>query len=103
MMSKSLLRHPEARSTLDEMLPGTGFRRYIPDTGEDIDKPEDIKRIILCTGQVYYALTKYRRDNNIKNVAISRIEQIAPVSSSRCWYRDPARLNTEFGILPSHF
>ena len=81
--SKSLLRHPEARSSLEDMVPGTGFQRVIPDPhhteGKDALVPaEEIKRHIITTGQNYFALLKHRRDNNINNVAISRIEQFAP-------------------------
>lgn len=81
--SKSLLRHPEARSSIEEMVPGTGFRRFIADPhhseGDDaLVAPEEIKRHIITTGQHYYALLKHRRDNKINNIAISRIEQFAP-------------------------
>lgn len=84
LFSKSLLRHPEARSTLDDMLPGTSFQRYIPEPhateGKDaLVPPEQIKRHILCVGQAYYALLGYRREHDIKDVAISRIEQISPL------------------------
>lgn len=48
--SKSLLRHPKARSTLDEMVGDTHFERYIPENVEDLVAPEQIKRHILCTG-----------------------------------------------------
>lgn len=83
--SKSLLRHPEARSTLEDFLPGTGFKRIIPEPhvseGQDaLAPPEEIKRHILCTGQVYFALLKHRRDNDIKDVAITRLEQVSPFS-----------------------
>ncbi|MCO5590270.1 hypothetical protein L7F22_044239 [Adiantum nelumboides] len=81
--SKSLLRHPEARSSIDEMVPGTGFRRFIADPhhseGNDaLVAPEEIKRHIITTGQHYFALLKHRRENKINNIAISRIEQFAP-------------------------
>lgn len=81
--SKSLLRHPEARSRLDEMLPGTGFQRFLPEPhateGKDeLVEDDQIKRHILTSGQTYFALLNYRRENNIKDVAISRIEQISP-------------------------
>lgn len=79
LFSKSLLRHPEARSSLDDFLPGTGFKRYIPDSGEGINEPNDIKRLILCSGQQYFALTKYRKEHDIKDVAIARIEQPSPL------------------------
>ncbi|KAL4401447.1 2-oxoglutarate dehydrogenase E1 component [Malassezia pachydermatis] len=84
LFSKSLLRHPEARSKLEDMGPGTYFQRYIPEPhnseGKDeLVPPEEIKRHILTCGQTYFALLQYRRENNIKDVAISRIEQIAPL------------------------
>ena len=82
--SKSLLRHPEARSKLEEMGPGTSFQRFIPEPhhteGKDeLVPPEQIKRHIFCVGQAYFALLNHRRENNIKDVAISRIEQISPL------------------------
>ncbi|PWN42865.1 putative KGD1-alpha-ketoglutarate dehydrogenase [Ceraceosorus guamensis] len=81
--SKSLLRHPEARSKLDDFLPGTGFQRYIaePHASEGKDElapPEEIKRHIITCGQTYFALLNWRREKGIKDVAISRIEQISP-------------------------
>ncbi|KAF8633876.1 hypothetical protein AX15_001207 [Amanita polypyramis BW_CC] len=77
--SKSLLRHPKARSTLEEMTGETQFRRYLPDEHEDaLTSPEEIKRHILCTGQVYYTLTAEREARGITNIAISRVEQISP-------------------------
>ncbi|WFD21465.1 oxoglutarate dehydrogenase (succinyl-transferring) [Malassezia equina] len=84
LFSKSLLRHPEARSKLEDMAPGTSFQRVIPEPHETEGKdalvpPEEIKRHILTVGQSYYALLNYRRENEIKDVAITRIEQIAPL------------------------
>lgn len=79
--SKALLRHPLARSSLDEFTGETGFRWIIEDpehkTG-NIKAAEEIDRVILCTGQVYAALHKYRADNKIDNVALTRIEQLNP-------------------------
>ncbi|PWN94595.1 putative KGD1-alpha-ketoglutarate dehydrogenase [Tilletiopsis washingtonensis] len=83
--SKSLLRHPEARSKLADMLPGTGFQRYLPEqhlesTSEKdgLVAPDEIKRHIITCGQTYFALLNWRRENNIRDVAISRLEQISP-------------------------
>uniref|UniRef100_A0A3Q4GTP5 2-oxoglutarate dehydrogenase complex component E1 n=1 Tax=Neolamprologus brichardi TaxID=32507 RepID=A0A3Q4GTP5_NEOBR len=76
---KSLLRHPEARSSFDEMLPGTHFQRLIPEVGVAAERPEAVKRLIFCTGKVYYELTKERKSRGLENtVAISRIEQLSP-------------------------
>uniref|UniRef100_A0A8C9WQL1 2-oxoglutarate dehydrogenase complex component E1 n=1 Tax=Scleropages formosus TaxID=113540 RepID=A0A8C9WQL1_SCLFO len=76
---KSLLRHPEAKSSFDEMLPGTHFQRMIPDDGSTCKNPGAVKRLIFCTGKVYYELVKERRSRGMEDtVAISRIEQLSP-------------------------
>ncbi|KAF9219609.1 2-oxoglutarate dehydrogenase E1 component [Gyrodon lividus] len=77
--SKSLLRHPQARSDLSEMTGGTEFQRYLPDPHpEDLARPEHIRRHVLCTGQVYHTLVGERDRRGIKDVAISRVEQLSP-------------------------
>jgi len=78
--SKSLLRHPLARSSIEEFTGDSQFQWIIadPEHGKSINEPEQIERVILCTGQVYAALHKYRADNNIKDTAITRIEQLNP-------------------------
>ncbi|TQS32277.1 hypothetical protein Golomagni_07413, partial [Golovinomyces magnicellulatus] len=80
--SKSLLRHPLARSNIEDFSgPDAGFKWIIPDPGHKngaIKAPEEIERVILCTGQVWAALEKYRADNKIDNVAFTRIEQLNP-------------------------
>lgn len=77
--SKSLLRHPLARSNLEEMVGETQFERYIPEPHPaTLAAPEDIKRHILCTGQVYFALLQAREERGITDIAISRIEQLSP-------------------------
>ncbi|KAL1846543.1 2-oxoglutarate dehydrogenase E1 component [Paecilomyces lecythidis] len=78
--SKSLLRHPLARSSLEEFTGDSHFQWIIPDPahGSAIDEPEKIERVILCSGQVYAALTKHRDNKGIRNTAITRIEQLHP-------------------------
>lgn len=76
--SKSLLRHPLARSTLADMAEGTRFRKLIPAELMFDQKPADITRLVFCSGQVYYALAKALQANKLKGVAIARIEQLAP-------------------------
>nr|XP_039273817.1 2-oxoglutarate dehydrogenase, mitochondrial-like isoform X1 [Styela clava] len=76
---KSLLRHPEARSSFDEMLSGEKFLRIIPESGPASENPEETRRLIFCTGKVYYDIKKERDERGLTNdVAITRIEQIAP-------------------------
>jgi len=79
MSPKSLLRLPEARSSLDEMLPETHFRRTLPEDGEASSKPENVKKVIFCSGKVYYDLVKEREKKGLEaEVAITRLEQICP-------------------------
>ncbi|XP_078522893.1 2-oxoglutarate dehydrogenase complex component E1 isoform X1 [Lissotriton helveticus] len=76
---KSLLRHPEARSSFDEMLPGTHFKRIISDCGPASHNPESVKRLLFCTGKVYYELNKERSTREMDaDVAITRLEQLSP-------------------------
>ncbi|KAL7889948.1 hypothetical protein AOLI_G00022060 [Acnodon oligacanthus] len=76
---KSLLRLPEARSSFDEMTTGTKFRRIIPDEGPASKNPGKVKRVIFCTGKVYYELAKERKQLKLEDtVAVVRLEQISP-------------------------
>ncbi|MCJ1474249.1 2-oxoglutarate dehydrogenase E1 component [Lambiella insularis] len=78
--SKSLLRHPLARSSIEDFTGDSHFQWVIPDPehGNSISPPEEIERVILCTGQVYTALHKHRASKEIKSAAITRIEQLNP-------------------------
>jgi 2-oxoglutarate dehydrogenase E1 component len=138
--SKALLRHPMAKSAMDEMTGDTRFQRLIPEvlhsdplqnmeihgmkstlrnitwsghsrdsripyamvTSQDppkytttsnskvkkesftLDPPEKIKTLIFCSGQVYYLLAKARAANDLKHIAIVRIEQISPFPFWEC-------------------
>ena len=77
MSPKSLLRHKLNTSRLDEMGPGTRFRRIIPET-DNLQEDSKIKRVILCSGKVYFDLLEERREQNNKNVVIIRVEQFYP-------------------------
>ncbi|XP_063914739.1 2-oxoglutarate dehydrogenase complex component E1-like isoform X6 [Zophobas morio] len=79
MTPKSLLRHPEARSSFDEMLENTEFQRIIPDSSVASQSPQNVKKVIFCSGKVYYDLKKAREDRKLENdIAITRVEQISP-------------------------
>jgi 2-oxoglutarate dehydrogenase E1 component len=77
MSPKSLLRHPEVTSSLEE-LAGGSFRRILPDAS-DAD-PKSIEKVILTSGKVYYELAAARREREIGDVAILRLEQYYPLS-----------------------
>lgn len=76
MSPKSLLRHKETSTTLEEMANGT-FQVVIGETDEDI-VPDKVRRIILCAGKVYYDLRQERRKREITDIAIIRLEQLYP-------------------------
>ncbi|KAI9884205.1 MAG: cis-prenyltransferase [Watsoniomyces obsoletus] len=78
--SKFLLRHPLARSSIEDFTGDSHFQWIIPDPehGSTINDPESIERVILCSGQVYVALQKHRANKGIKDAAITRIEQLNP-------------------------
>ncbi len=78
MTPKSLLRNPEAVSTLDDLATGR-FRRIIPDTGGRL---EGVQRILLCAGKIYYDLDAERRESKRDDVAILRLEQLYPLHPS---------------------
>jgi len=75
MTPKSLLRHKLSTSSLDDLANG-GFQTVI-DEVDDI-KPKDVTRVVLCSGKVYYDLLEERRNRELGNVAIVRIEQLYP-------------------------
>ena len=74
------MRHPSCKSSFDELIPGTEFRRVISDDTEPIkSNPSGVTRNIFCTGKVYYELEKERASRGLEStVAITRIEQLSP-------------------------
>jgi 2-oxoglutarate dehydrogenase E1 component len=81
MSPKSLLRHKLNVSALQDIGPGTHFRRVLRET-DDLVSDAKVKRLVLCSGKVYYDLLEARRERGIDDVAILRIEQLYP------WPRD---------------
>jgi 2-oxoglutarate dehydrogenase E1 component len=76
MSPKSLLRSPLAVSSLDDLATGT-FQRIIPD-GANLDTKK-VKRVLLCSGKVYYDLLNAREERKRDDVAIVRVEQLYPL------------------------
>ena len=75
MTPKSLLRHKEAVSQLEELAEGT-FQTVIDET--DAIDPQAVKRVVLCSGKVFYDLRAARRERELDDIAIIRIEQMYP-------------------------
>ncbi len=70
---KSLLRHPRCVSSLQELAEGP-FQPVLDDTIE----PSGVRRVVFCTGKLYYDLLKAREDAGARHVAIVRVEQLYP-------------------------
>jgi 2-oxoglutarate dehydrogenase E1 component len=75
MSPKSLLRHPKVVSPIEEFTSG-GFREIILDNTVNA---KDVKRVLICSGKIYYDLEEMREKEKVKDVAIIRIEQLHPL------------------------
>jgi 2-oxoglutarate dehydrogenase E1 component len=75
MSPKSLLRHKEAVSTLEELANGRFYN--VLDETDDLD-PAAVRRVVLCSGKVFYDLRAERRKREIDDIAIIRLEQLYP-------------------------
>lgn len=78
MTPKSLLRHKLCVSELSEMADKSTFTYVYPEVDMELSAPQNIKRVVLCTGKVYYDLLEYRREHQLRDVAIVRVEQLYP-------------------------
>jgi 2-oxoglutarate dehydrogenase E1 component len=74
---KSLLRHKLAVSPLEDMAEGSRFQLVIPEI-DRIAPPEEVRRVVICSGKVYYDLLSERRAKDVKDVALVRLEQFYP-------------------------
>ena len=76
MSPKSLLRHPRVKSALDELSGGV-FRRILVDP---VENPRAVKKLILCSGKVYYDLLAAKESGGFEDAALVRFEQLYPLS-----------------------
>jgi 2-oxoglutarate dehydrogenase E1 component len=86
MTPKSLLRHKRAVSRLDEMGPNTTFHRLLWDDAQVLPNEkiklvadEKIRRVVLCSGKVYYDLYEEREKRGVDDIYLLRVEQLYPV------------------------
>jgi 2-oxoglutarate dehydrogenase E1 component len=86
MTPKSLLRHKECVSTLADFGPGSSFRRILTET-DPLGADDKVRRVILCSGKVYFDLVAERRKRRIDDIAILRIEQLYPFPFTRLGVR----------------
>jgi 2-oxoglutarate dehydrogenase E1 component len=81
MTPKSLLRHKRCVSRLEDMGPGTSFHRLLLDDAEGTDRlqpREEARRVVLCSGKVYYDLLEAREQLKRRRVYLLRLEQLYP-------------------------
>ncbi len=85
MTPKSLLRHKKATSSLAELAEGSSFHRVLPDDAErgqhtatKLVAPDKVRRVVLCSGKVYYDLLESREERGINDVYLMRLEQFYP-------------------------
>ncbi|WP_068466535.1 2-oxoglutarate dehydrogenase E1 component [Candidatus Protochlamydia phocaeensis] len=76
---KGLLRHPAATSRLDELTQGS-FQEIL---GDPLPKPQGVRRLVLCSGRIYYDLLTKREKDQRKDVAFIRLEQLYPLNARR--------------------
>jgi len=93
---KSLLRYPLCVSPLEDFIVG-GFKEVIDDANV---KPADVKRVIFCSGKVYYDLLDAQKTNNSKEVALVRVEQLypTPVEQMEAVYKRYKNANEIFWV-----
>jgi len=78
MTPKSLLRNKACVSKLEEMGPGTTFQTMIGETSTGLVEDAKIRRVVICSGKVYYDLIAAREEKKINDVVIVRLEQFYP-------------------------
>ncbi|MFN3075603.1 MAG: 2-oxoglutarate dehydrogenase E1 component [Alphaproteobacteria bacterium] len=77
MTPKSLLRHKSCVSALADFGPGSAFHRVLPEA-ETLVPDSQIRRVVLCSGKVYYDLLQRRTELGLRDVALIRVEQLYP-------------------------
>ncbi|XP_021771281.1 2-oxoglutarate dehydrogenase, mitochondrial-like [Chenopodium quinoa] len=80
MSPKNLLRHKDCKSELSEFddMHQTSFKRLLEDQNYQSDLEKGVRRLVLCSGKVYYELDDERKKHNSTDIAICRVEQICP-------------------------
>ncbi len=77
---KANLRHPGSSSLIEEFTNG-GFKEVIDDAS--VSDATSVKKVLLCSGKIYFDLDEYRQKNNVKDVAIVRLEQLYPLPQNQ--------------------
>jgi 2-oxoglutarate dehydrogenase E1 component len=84
MTPKSLLRHRRCKSSLDELVTGTSFQPVLPDDADaqgrtlELVPDAEIRRVLMCSGKVYFDLLEEREKRGCNDVYLLRLEQLYP-------------------------
>ncbi|EIJ43988.1 2-oxoglutarate dehydrogenase, E1 component [Beggiatoa alba B18LD] len=114
MSPKSLLRHKLAVSSMEEFTDGS-FQPVLDEADKSI-APEKVRRLLFCSGKVYYDLLEARTEHNIKDIAIIRLEQLYPHpkkeiaeivarypnAKSRVWVQEEPRNQGAWWFMRAH-
>lgn len=77
MAPKSMLKDELARSSFADVAEGTQFQRLIPESGPASQNPSGVKKLVFCSGRVYYDFFRARKEKNKEaEIAIARVEQV---------------------------
>ncbi len=85
MSPKSLLRHPKCKSPISDIGKGKKFQEVLDDPaiGNNKSKVAKVKRVLYCTGKIYYDLLKKQEEEKRYDVAIVRVEQLYPLPDQK--------------------
>ena len=116
MSPKAGLRHPMATSPVADFGPGTRFQEILDDPTVSARGNKKIKRLLLCSGKVYFDLAQYKEKNQRDDVAIVRIEQLFPLPTGQVqqllkrysgaepvWVQEESRNAGAWNYLSEHF
>ena len=73
-VSKKLLKYRGANSNIEEFETGLRFQRVLEETSKDMVPDAQVKKVVLCSGQIYYDLVNERTKRGINDIAIVRVE-----------------------------
>ena len=116
MSPKAGLRHPMATSSVKDFGPGTRFQEIIDDPTVSARGNKKVKRLLLCSGKVYFDLAAYKEKNQRDDVAIVRVEQLFPLPTAQVqkllkrysnaepvWVQEESRNAGAWSYISEHF
>ena len=75
---KKLLKYARANSDFEDFAENQGFHEIFPDNSKTLVAADKVKKVILCSGQVYYDIDNARTKENKNDIAVIRVEQLSP-------------------------